>query len=74
MLTDKTNNFKKEYRLMWGFSSGNAGDTRDTGSNPGLGISPGVGNGRPLQYSCMENFMDRGAWRATVHGIAKSWT
>ena len=47
---------------MWGFSSGNAGDTRDMGSIPGLGRSPGVGNGRPLQYSCMENFMDRGAW------------
>ena len=74
MLTNKTNNFKKEYRPMWGFSSGNAGDTRDMGSIPGLGRSPGVGNGRPLQYSCMENFMDRGAWRATVHGIAKSWT
>ena len=40
---------------------------------PGLGKSPGEGNGNPLQYSCLENPMDRGAWRATVHGVAKSW-
>ena len=45
-----------------------------TGLIPGLGRSPGVGNGNPLQYSCRENPMDRGAWRATVHRIAKSWT
>ena len=37
-------------------------------------ILPGEGNGNPLQYSCLEDSMDRGAWRATVHGIAKSWT
>ena len=43
-------------------------------SNPGLGRSPGEGNGNPLQYSCLENPMDGGAWRATVHGVAKSWT
>ena len=42
------------------------------GSIPGLGRSPGGGNGNSLQYSCLENPMDRGAWRATVHGIAKS--
>ena len=48
----------------------NAGDTRDLGSIPGVGRSPGVGNGNPLQYSCLENSMDRGAWRATVHGVA----
>ena len=41
---------------------------------PGLGRSPGEGNGNPLQYSCLENPMDRGAWWATVHGITKSWT
>ena len=41
---------------------------------PGLGKSPGEGNGNPLQYSCLENSMDRGAWRATVHGVAKSLT
>ena len=41
---------------------------------PGLGRSPGEGNGSPLQYSCLENPMDGGGWRATVHGVAKSWT
>ena len=41
---------------------------------PKLGISPGEGNGNPLQYSCLGNPMDRGAWRATIHGVAKSWT
>ena len=46
----------------------------DLGSIPGLGRSPREGNGNPLQYSCLENSMGRGAWRATVHGIAKSWT
>ena len=40
----------------------------------GLGRSPGEGNGNPLQYSCLENPIDRGAWRATVHGLTKSWT
>ena len=50
-------------------SAYNAGDP---GSIPGLGISPGKGNGNPLQYSCLENPMDRGAWRATVPGVAKS--
>ena len=49
----------------------NAGDL---GSIPGLGRSPGEGNGNPLQYSCLENPMDEGAWWATVHGAAKSWT
>ena len=47
-------------------------NTGDPGSIPGLGRSPGEGNGNPLQYSCLENPMDRGAWWATVHGIAKS--
>ena len=46
----------------------------DLSSIPGLGRSPGEGNGNPLQYSCLENPMDRGAWWATVHGVAKSWT
>ena len=45
----------------------------DQGSIPGLGRSSGEGNGNPLQYSCLENPMDRGAWPATVHGVAKSW-
>ena len=52
----------------------NAGDVRDVGSICGLGRSPGGGRGNPLQYSCLENPMDRGAWRATVHGVAMSWT
>ena len=47
------------------------GDTRDMGSIPGLGISPGRGNGNPLQYSCLENSIDRGTWWATVHGGLK---
>ena len=51
-----------------------AGDTRDIGSIPGLGRYPGGGNGNPLQYSCLENPMDRGAWWATVCGVTKSWT
>ena len=46
----------------------------DLGSIPGSGRSPGEGNGNPLQYSCLENPMDRGAWWATVHVVAKSWT
>ena len=52
----------------------NAGDIRDEGSIPGLGRSPGGGHGSPLQYSCLENPMDRGAWWATVHRVAKSRT
>ena len=52
----------------------NARDVGDLGSIPGLGRSPGRGNGKSLQYSCLENPMDRGAWRAIVHGVAKSWT
>ena len=51
-----------------------AEDTTDTGLIPGLGRSPGEGNGNSLQYSCPENSRDREAWRATVHGVAKSWT
>ena len=52
----------------------NAGDRRDAGPILGLGRSHGEGNGNPLQYSCLENAMDRGAWWATVHGVAKSET
>ena len=52
----------------------NAGDTRDTGLIPGSKRSPGEGNYNPFQYSCLENFMDRGAWWATVHGVTKSQT
>ena len=52
----------------------NAGGTGDVGSIPGLRRSPGLGNGNPFKYSCLENPMDRGAWWATVHGVTKSQT
>ena len=65
-----------------GFSHGSAvknlppkaGDTGDKGSVLGSGKSPGVRNGNSLQYSCLENFMDRRGWWATVHGVIRSWT
>ena len=50
----------------------NARDTRDVPLIPGSGGSPGEGNGNPLQYSCLDNPMDSGAWQATVHGVIKS--
>ena len=52
----------------------NAGGARDAVSIPGLRRSPGEGNGNPLQYSCLGNSMDRGAWQAIVYGVPKSWT
>ena len=52
----------------------NEGDTRDASSIPRLGRSPGVGNANPLQYSCLENPMDREAWQVTVRGVAMSQT
>jgi len=52
----------------------NAGDVGDPGSIPGSGRSPGEGNGNQLQYSCLENFMDRGPWQVTVHRVAQSRT
>ena len=63
----------------WGFPSdsedkASAGNAGDPGSIPELGRSPGEGNSNPLQYSCLENPVDRGAWQATVHGVAKSQT
>ena len=65
-----------------GFSGGtvvkdppaDAGDTRDKGSIPGSGRSPGEGDGNPLQDPCLENSVDRGAWQATVHGATESQT
>ena len=64
--------------LPWWLSSEKSacseGDARDTGLIPGLGRSPGGGHGHPPQYSCLENAMDRGAWQATVHGVAKNQT
>ena len=52
----------------------NAGDIRNTASIPGSGRSPAEGHGNPLQYSCLENPKDRGAWWAIAHGVTKSWT
>ena len=62
-----------------GFPGGSDGKesackAEDLGWIPVSERSPGVGNDNPLQYSCLENFMDRGAWQATVHGVAKIWT
>ena len=54
--------------------SANTGDLRDIVSILGSGRSPGEGHGNPLQDSCLENSMDKGAWQATVYGVAKSWT
>ena len=68
---------------LWGFAGGASGkepayqcrlDIRDVSTIPGSGRSPGVGHGNPLQYSCLENPMDRGAWQAAVHRVAQSWT
>ena len=72
-----THNIAHTYTL--GFPSGLVGkestcNTGDLGLIPGSGRSPGEENGNPLQYSCLENFMDRGVWQATVHGVAKSRT
>ena len=72
---------KNKYFLLGGFPGGivvknppaNSGDTRDMGLIPGLGRSLGEGNGNPLQYSCLENPVDRGVWWALVHRVAKSW-
>ena len=71
------------YTYVWGFPGGasgrkpaanaNAGEVRNVGSIPGLGRSHGEGNGNPLRYSFLVNPMDRGAWWAAVHGVAKSW-
>ena len=52
--------------------SANAGELIEEGSIPGLGRSPGGGNGNPLEYSCLENPIERGFWQATVHGVRKS--
>ena len=70
------------YIAVWGIPGGsvrkesafNAEDAGDTGLIPESGRAPGGGNGHLLQSSCLENSMDRGAWRATVHGVAKSQT
>ena len=61
------------------FSGGSAAkeftcNAGDVGLIPGLGRSPEEGNGKPLQYTCLENPMDRGGWQATVHGVTRCWT
>ena len=74
--------FWHDYSTLMSFLGGPAvknlpasvGDARDVASIPGLGRSPGAGNGNPLQYSCLENAMDRRAWWVTVHGVTKSQT
>ena len=65
--------------FILGFSDGSDSkastyNVEDLGSIPGWGRSPGEGNGNPLQYACLGNSMDRGAWQATVHGLAKNQT
>ena len=80
------NSFRGLYFSIWALSSwasqvllvvkslpANAGEVRGSGSIPGLGRSPGEGNGNPLQYSCLGNPMARGAWWAIVHEVVKSW-
>ena len=74
-----SNHFKQTYSPWWASQGAlmvknppaNAGDIRDVGSIPGSGKSLGEGNGNPLQYSCLENPTDRGAWQAVDHGVAK---
>ena len=61
-------------KCQYGFPGGSGGEESVCDLIPGLGRSPGEGNGYPLQYSFLENPMDRGAWQATVHGVAKSRT
>ena len=77
-LLGSTNRSSLSWR--WGFPGGpvvknppaSAGDARDAGSIPGSGKSPGIENGNPLQYSCLENSTERGTWWTTVHGVTKS--
>ena len=71
--------FKRTRHLMLGLTCSSNGkepacDAGDQGSVPGLGSSSGEGNDNPLQYSCLENSMDREVWWATVRGVAKNWT
>ena len=68
----KLNLYNKSFRIPWWLSNKeSACSAGDVGSVPGLGRSPGEGNGNLLQYSCLENSVDRGAWQATVHGVAE---
>ena len=79
LVTEQQQRLRVELISELGFPGGSevkasACNAGDLGSIPGLGRSPGEGNGNPLQYSCLENSMDRGAWWAIVHGLAKSRT
>ena len=74
----RTKGFACLFFSTLGFSGGwdskeSACNAEDTGSIPGSGRPPGEGNGYPLQYSCLENSMNRGAWQSTVHGVAEDW-
>ena len=73
---DVLNAFSMHFAISLGGSDGkeSAYSAGNWGSIPGSGRSPGEENGYPFQYSCLENFMDKGAWWATVHGVAKSQT
>ena len=77
-LSDFTFTTDCSVKTLWfpGGSDGKASvyNVGNPGSIAGSGRSPGEGSGDPFQYSCLENPMDRGAWQATVHGVAKSWT
>ena len=73
-LSEKTGQRHPQVALVVKNSPANAGDERDVDLIPESGRSLGGGHGNPLQYSCQENPMDRGAWRATVHGVTKSQT
>ena len=75
----ETHSFEFNQRLHGGFPGGSveenlSANTGDMGSVPGLRRSPGEGNGNPLQYSCLENPMDKGAWQSTVCGVTESYT
>ena len=65
--------FENEIKIAK-FPGGSDSKAGDSGLTPGLGRSHGEGNGYPLQYSCLENSMNGGAWQAIVHGVTKSWT
>ena len=73
-----TSTFYLQFYCLWGFpgsldsKASNVPNAGDLGLIPGSGRVPGEGNGNPLQYSCLENPMDRGAWWATIHGVAES--
>ena len=71
--------FTRSHVYILGFPGSSGGkesawDVGDPGLIPGPGKSSGEGNGNPLQYSCLDNPVDGGAWQATVHGVSKSWT